>query len=383
MVGASCRVYIKALRSHSPLPFFNHSSQYQRWDRGGGRVGRGGYRPRSRAVSLLGGATLAGGSIIYVSSREEVPYTGRKHAILISNSLERALGEATFEQIKQEAAAKGTLLPRHHPATRAVERVGRRLAAVASDGGGGGEFRHMKEIKDWEFIVVDEPTVNAMVTPGGKVIVFSGLLKMMSSEKELAAVLAHEAAHVLARHTAEKVTSMQAATLVRSILYWAFGLPLPAGALELALFLPNSRKAETEADVIGVRLAARACYDPSAAVAVFTKLGQAEAEAERATGMHTPAMLRTHPLSEARVKRVQAELPAAMELWSEAGCALPQSRFRQFMDILAGEERDVERPPPPAQEQRAHGQREVRIGPFSVILDEEEVEEEESGRGRW
>ena len=79
-----------------------------------------------------------------------------------------------------------------------------------------------------------QPTVvNAMVAPGGKVVVYTGLLRLMQSEKELAAVLAHEVAHVLARHTAEKVSSMQAATLVRSILYWAFGLPLPAGALEV------------------------------------------------------------------------------------------------------------------------------------------------------
>ena len=75
--------------------------------------------------------------------------------------------------------------------------------------------------------------VNAMIAPGGKCVVFTGLLRLLSSEKELAAVLAHECAHVVARHSAEKVTSLQAATLVRSVLYWAFGLPLPAGALEV------------------------------------------------------------------------------------------------------------------------------------------------------
>ena len=118
-------------------------------------------------------------------------------------------------------------------------------------------------------------------------------------------------------------------------------MPLPAGALELALFLPNSRKAETEADVIGVRLAARACYDPSAAARVFTLLGAVERQA----GVHVPAMLRTHPLSEARVRRVERELPAAMEIWSASGCELgPRRALRQFLDILAGEEADVEVP---------------------------------------
>lgn len=115
----------------------------------------------------------------------------------------------------------------------------------------------------------------------------------------------------------------------------------PPGALELALFLPNSRAAETEADVIGVRLAARCCYDPSAAVTVFSKLGAAEA----ATGVHTPTLLRTHPLSDARVDRVRKELPAATEEWARAGCAAPRAAWRQFVDVMAGEEREVPGPP--------------------------------------
>ena len=123
------------------------------------------------------------------------------------------------------------------------------------------------------------------------------------------------------------------------ILYWAFGIPLPLGALELALFLPNSRAAETEADVIGVRLAARACYDPSAAATVFEKLGEAE---RRAGGGGVPAFMRTHPLSDRRVKRVRAELPAARLLYEKAGCSLPRSALRQFVTVLTGEEEEVE-----------------------------------------
>lgn len=123
------------------------------------------------------------------------------------------------------------------------------------------------------------------------------------------------------------------------VLYWAFGIPLPVGALELALFLPNSRAAETEADVIGVRLAARACYDPSAAATVFEKLGEAE---RRAGGGSVPAFMRTHPLSDRRVKRVREELPAARLLYEKAGCSLPRSALRQFVNVLTGEEEEVE-----------------------------------------
>ena len=195
-------------------------------------------------------------------------------------------------------------------------------------------------------------------------------------------MLAHEVAHILARHTAEKLTSMQAASLARCvrgeekrenqfslfdgtrncrshlhfsffqkkkknslslnnsmILYWAFNIPLPLGALELALFLPNSRAAETEADVIGVRLAARACFDPSAAATVFEKLGEVERRASGGGGAGAvPNFMRTHPLSDRRVKRVKQELPAARLLFEKAGCALPRETLRRFVNVLTGEE---------------------------------------------
>jgi len=181
---------------------------------GGGRRGRGGgnqqqhdprstFRAKPRLVSLLGGATLAAGSVVYYTSRETVPYTQRRHSILVSQDLEKQLGEATFAQIVQEAKATRRLLPRNHPLVHQVERIGRRLASVAADGGGGGACDHMKGL-DWvrrgvlfpffrffffrqkskkryplihslflslsfeqEFIVVDDPgNVNAMVAPG-------------------------------------------------------------------------------------------------------------------------------------------------------------------------------------------------------------------------
>lgn len=75
---------------------------------------------------------------------------------------------------------------------------------------------------------------------------------------------------------------------------------------------------------------------------MFTKLGQAEA---RAGGPHVPTMLRTHPLSEDRVARVHAELPAALELYSQAGCRAPRSVFRQFVDVMKGAEEEVPHPP--------------------------------------
>ena len=236
------------------------------------------------------------------------------------------MGQQTFAEIVKEARYKGTLLPGHHPASRAVHRVGSRVAAVASDGYGGGFHEHMKGLC-WEFAVINSPEVNAFVVPGGKVVVYTGLLKILANEDELAAVLSHEVAHIVARHAAERITHGGILELLRLVAYWVFGLPIPQGPLVAVFFLPNSRKAETEADVIGVQLAARACYDPEAAVEVFSKLGRMEA---RTVGATVPKFLRTHPMSQDRIARIKEMLPKAESLFEQAGCKTSKGFFSAF-----------------------------------------------------
>jgi predicted Zn-dependent protease len=169
----------------------------------------------------------------------------------------------------------------------------------------------------WEFSVINSPEVNAFVVPGGKVVVYTGLLQLLKTEDELAAVIAHEAGHVVARHVAERLTQGSVVELLRQIAYFAFSIPIPAGALTAVFFLPNSRKAETEADVIGLQLAARACYDPAAAAVVFKKLGEEEAKHGEAA---IPKMLRTHPVTSDRIKKITEMLPRAELLREAAGC---------------------------------------------------------------
>ena len=284
---------------------------------GGGHQHQHHYSPmhrQARVIAVLG----AGGALVWASSREEIPYTGRMHAILINTALERQLGESTYKQILLEAKMKGTLLPPTHPATLAVRSVGTRIARVASDGQGGGYQEHMKGL-NWQFSVINSNEVNAFVVPGGKVVCYTGLLRLLQSKDELAAVLAHEAGHIVGRHGAERMTQGSVLELLRFVAYVAFGLPIPAGALSAMFFLPNSRKAETEADVIGLQLAARACFDPAAAVSVFEKLGAEEARQGGAAAA-VPAMLRTHPVTSDRIKRIKEMLPRAEELRLAAGC---------------------------------------------------------------
>jgi predicted Zn-dependent protease len=185
----------------------------------------------------------------------------------------------------------------------------------------------------WEFAVVASEEANAFVVPGGKVVVYTGLLRLLGSQDELAAVLAHEVAHVLARHAAERMTQASTLELLRAVAYWAFGIPVPAGLLAPVFFLPNSRRAETEADLIGIQLAARACFDPAAAASVFEKLGAVE---RAAGGAAMPKLLRTHPLSDARVAAIRRHLPAAERLAEAAGCAAEPAGFLETFGAFAG-----------------------------------------------
>lgn len=105
---------------------------------------------------------------------------------------------------------------------------------------GAGYQDHMRGLA-WEFAVIASDDVNAFVVPGGKVVVYTGLLDMISSEDELAAVLAHECAHVLARHPAERITQGSILEAARMVAYWGFGIPIPSGPLTAMFFLPNSR----------------------------------------------------------------------------------------------------------------------------------------------
>jgi predicted Zn-dependent protease len=269
--------------------------------------------PKQKIVLVVLGT---GGTIIYINSRQEIPYTGRVHAILVNPDQELQLGEQTYAQVLAQAKREGSLLPANHPASLAVRRVGTRIAAIASDGAGGGFHSHMHGLK-WEFSVIHSPDINAFVVPGGKVVVYTGLLNLLKTDDELAAVIAHEAGHVVARHTAERLTQGSVVELLRYVAYYVFGIPIPSAPLTTIFFLPNSRKAETEADVIGLQLASRACYDPAAAAVVFTKLG--EEEAKHGADL-TPKMLRTHPVTSDRIKKINEMLPKAQSLREAAGC---------------------------------------------------------------
>lgn len=166
--------------------------------------------------------------------------------------------------------------------------------------------------KDWEWsvVVIDDPeTVNAWCMAGGRMAIYTGLLQQIEpSDDELAQVMGHEIGHALANHTAEKMSVQMASSIgVAAIGIAADNHAAAMGGAALAAYyavnMPNSRTAETEADEIGIKLAALAGYDPDSAASLWKKMG--------AQGKSPPQWMSTHPDPENRQKRL-AELAPQM-----------------------------------------------------------------------
>lgn len=255
-------------------------------------------RRRKLRLGLLGVVLLLAGCYT-------VPETGRQ-AFILPVMDEVGEGAIAFAQMKGEGKVS------QDPAyNQRVRRVGERIAQAV-----GGDLPGAR----WEFVVFDEPdTVNAFALPGGKVGVYTGLLKLADTDAELAMVMGHEIAHVTARHGAQRVSEGLVAAGVGLVLdaatqgsskrdSWLIGYGLVAGGATLAF----SRSHESEADYIGLRYAARAGYDPHAAITFWQKMARQE------KGLKVPVFLSTHPTNERRIAEIQQWLPATMPLYEAA-----------------------------------------------------------------
>ncbi len=211
-----------------------------------------------------------------------------------------------------------------------VRRVGRRLADAATR-----YFQQQNQSKvldgfNWEFNLVQDPQVNAWCMPGGKVVVYSGILPVTQTEAGLATVMGHEISHAIARHGSERVSQQYVAQLglaggslvlgeavrsrnPQSQALWnnIFGLAAPAAA-QVAI-LKYSRDHEYEADHLGTIFMAMAGYDPREAAQFWTRMSQASKGQQR-----PPQFLSTHPADESRVARINKILPDALKYYQQS-----------------------------------------------------------------
>jgi predicted Zn-dependent protease len=233
----------------------------------------------------------------------------RKQLMLIpEEEVEQASAEAYRQQVEQARAANA--LNSDAQLSARVQAIVKRLVLQTST------FRADAPRWDWETNVQTEDEVNAYAMPGGKVMVYSGLItKLQATDAELAAVLGHEMAHALREHTRERVSRQYAEQLALAGVAAATGagpqlVELAKQVTDVALILPHSRKQEAEADIVGLELMARAGYDPQAAISLWQKMEK--------VGGGGPQFLSTHPSGKDRIAELQANLSKVMPLYRVA-----------------------------------------------------------------
>jgi predicted Zn-dependent protease len=269
---------------------------------------------RSRAIAL-GFASVWLVCTGFIAGCGTVPETGRSQFNLLSNETEIELGREAYAE-----ALAGAKLVTSGPEYDRVQAVGRRIAAAS-------ERRYPDAVAGfgWQFAVVDTTEVNAWMLPGGKSAVNTGLLRLAATDDELAIVMGHEAAHAIARHGAERISRSMAAQVV-------FGAASASGELSPVIVDATataygalgetafSRSEESEADHIGLMIAADAGYNPRAALSFWQKMAANG-------GGGTPEFLSTHPSDARRAARLEALLPQAEAIYRErAGRAIEQGR---------------------------------------------------------
>jgi predicted Zn-dependent protease len=252
---------------------------------------------RTALFALATVTALAGCQSVQTTQPGTVGVERKQRMLVSSEQMNEAAADA-YKKVLEQAKAKGAL--NKDPAqVERVKRVTTRLTPTT------GAFRADAPKWAWEINVLDSPEVNAWCMPGGKIAVYSGLIaKINPSDDELANVLGHEIAHALREHSREQASQQAAQGVVLGVLGAAAGLSdttqqLGQVLLDVTFNLPHSRQDETEADRIGVELAARAGYDPHAAVSLWEKM-------MKMGGGQPPQILSTHPSNESRINDLKA-----------------------------------------------------------------------------
>jgi predicted Zn-dependent protease len=226
-----------------------------------------------------------------------------------SQEIEQAAGKE-YVQVIAEAQKKG-MLNRNQAQVNRVRAIANRIIPQTT------VFRPDAQKWNWEVNVLSSPEVNAWAMPGGKIAVYTGLIdKLNITDDELAAVMGHEIAHALREHARERASEQMVAGGLISVGSALFGLgDLGQKGAEYAYMglvgLPNSRQHETEADRIGVELAARAGYDPRAAITLWQKMAQVG-------GGEPLKFLSTHPSREDRLSDLTNYSQRVMPLYEQA-----------------------------------------------------------------
>jgi predicted Zn-dependent protease len=243
--------------------------------------------------------------------------TGRRQLALVSEDSAIVASKEAYVTQMSELKKAGKIVADSR-VTQRVERITERLVAQAID------LRPQTADWEWSVEVIDDPeTVNAWCMAGGRMAVYTGLLdKVDPTDDELAQVMGHEISHALANHTAERMSvalATSAGVALAGVLadeHSQAAMSATAIAAQLAIQLPNSRVAESEADRIGLEIAAKAGYNPNAAISLWQKMGSV-------AGGGPPQFLSTHPAPADRQQKLAELAPQMMAYYNAARGGAP------------------------------------------------------------
>lgn len=274
----------------------------------------------SPITKTITGMSLA--ALLGLSSCGTVPITGRHQLSIVPDGEILAASATQYRQFisQSQLSSNGTYNGR-------VSQVGRRLAAATNAYLKQNGYQSMLASLNWEFNVVDSKQINAFCMPGGKIVVYTGLLNLVGnsthSDDELAAVMGHELSHALAKHANERISNQMLLQAGGQILGATVGARSQTLNLlinqvygigaQVGVMLPFGRKQEYEADKMGLVLMAMAGYDPRYAVNFWQKMSASKG------GKQQNELMSTHPSDENRIRAIQEYLPTALKYYQPAG----------------------------------------------------------------
>ena len=234
----------------------------------------------------------------------------RSQFMMVSSAEVERLSAVSYNQQNQKA--KKNVLVTSGPTYDRLKVIANRLIPQTQ------EFRDDTRQWDWRLTLIDAPTLNASCAPGGKITFYTGIIEQLNlNDDEIAAIMGHEIAHALREHGRERVSQAMAQNLAVNVAMAAaggYGSAVSAAnqVAHYVFVLPNSRENESEADAIGLELAARAGYNPNGAITVWQKMIKATKEKS------SPEFLSTHPSGETRIEQLSALIPAVEPLYKAA-----------------------------------------------------------------
>lgn len=245
------------------------------------------------------------------TTRSGVVGVNRSQFLVVSAAEVDRLSAIGYNEQNQKAKEKGVLIT-SGPEYDRLKMISNRLIAQT------GTFRDDTSQWNWQLVLINAPILNATCAPGGKITFYTGIIEQLNlTDDEIAAIMGHEIAHTLREHGRERLSQAMAQSAVTNIAMAAagsYGAAISAAnqAAQYILVLPNSRQNESEADAIGVELAARSGYNPQAAISIWQKMNKIT------QGKGTMEFLSTHPSGDTRIEQLTELMPAVQPLYQSA-----------------------------------------------------------------